>query len=312
MLRNFLEALQITGAIKSLKRVVLVTGAKQYGLHFGRPKNPMVESDPRVDDPSRPPNFYYCQQDILKELSASASWDWVVTYPNDVIGVASNNFMNLTTSLGLYATVCKEMGGEMPWPGSETFYHAATTFTSSKLQADFCIWAALEPKCGNQAFNVVNGDVESWQSLWLKVAVRFGCTVPKDQLSRKADSSLYTKTEISDKPPIINHASAMGLEGSNLLRPSTLEGRIDLTKWSQREDVKAAWTQLAKREGLSEDVFAKSPWGFLFFVLGRDYDIIISMSKAREYGWTGYKDTWAALNEAFGTLEEIKVLPKRR
>ena len=31
MLRNFLDALDFTGASKKLKRVVLVTGAKQYG-----------------------------------------------------------------------------------------------------------------------------------------------------------------------------------------------------------------------------------------------------------------------------------------
>ena len=311
MLRNFLEALQITGAIKSLKRIVLVTGAKQYGLQFGRTKNPMVESDPRIDDPGRPPNFYYYQQDILKEMAASASWDWVVTYANDVIGFASNNFMNLTTTLGLYAAVSKEMGGELTWPGGETFYHAATSFTDSKLHAAFCLWAALEPKCGNQTFNVVNGDVESWQSLWPKVAARFGCTVPKDQLSRKLDPSLSTLQDLSDKPPIMLQASSMGLEGSSLLKPSTLEGRIDVTKWSQREDVKAAWMRLAKRKVLDEDVFARAPWGFLLFVLGRDYDIIISMSKAREYGWTGYKDTWTAFDEVFSELESAGMLPKR-
>lgn len=35
MLRNFLQALHKTGAIKSLKRVILVTGAKIYGVHLG-------------------------------------------------------------------------------------------------------------------------------------------------------------------------------------------------------------------------------------------------------------------------------------
>ena len=44
MLTNFLDALDDTGASKKLKRVILVTGAKQYGLHLGRTKNPMQES----------------------------------------------------------------------------------------------------------------------------------------------------------------------------------------------------------------------------------------------------------------------------
>ena len=67
MLHNFISALSETGATKLLKRFILVTGAKQYGLHLGRVKTPMEESDPRIDGPGRPPNFYYRQQDILAE-----------------------------------------------------------------------------------------------------------------------------------------------------------------------------------------------------------------------------------------------------
>lgn len=88
MLRNFLEALDITGAAKKLKRVILVTGAKQYGVHLGPPKNPMEESDLWIQGEDRPPNFYYNQQRILHEYSKRGGWEWVVTYPNDVIGVA--------------------------------------------------------------------------------------------------------------------------------------------------------------------------------------------------------------------------------
>ena len=67
MLENFLTALDITGASKSVKRVILTTGAKQYGLHLGVPKQPMEESDAWLSDSDRPPNFYYAQQKILAE-----------------------------------------------------------------------------------------------------------------------------------------------------------------------------------------------------------------------------------------------------
>lgn len=59
MLENFLKALKMTGASKSIKRVVLTTGAKQYGVHLGRPKDPMEEHDKWLADSDRPPNFYY-------------------------------------------------------------------------------------------------------------------------------------------------------------------------------------------------------------------------------------------------------------
>ena len=51
-------------------------------------------------------------------------------------------------------------------------------------------------------------------------------------------------------------------------------------------------------------------WWFLDFVLGRDFDLVISMSKARSFGWKGYKDTWDSLNETFDDLETNKILPK--
>lgn len=123
MLRNFLEALAITGAEKRLKRVTLSTLLKQYGVHLGQPKNSMVEDDHGLEDSDRPPNLFYDQQRILKDLCKGKSWDWVVTYPQDVIGVAKSNFMNLSTSLGLYAAVSKVLpGSQLIFPSSLAFY----------------------------------------------------------------------------------------------------------------------------------------------------------------------------------------------
>ncbi|KAL9122308.1 MAG: hypothetical protein Q9187_001136 [Circinaria calcarea] len=309
MVRNFLDALAITGANRKLKRVLLTTGAKQYGVHLGPVKVPMEESDPWIDGPGRPPNFYYAQQNIIKDHAAKASWDWVVTYPNDVIGVAKGNFMNLATSIGLYAAISKELGGEMPFPGSETFYTRFDSFTSSRLHASFSLWAALEPKCSNQAFNVVNGEAESWQNLFPKLAKRFGCKIPPKQFASPADKEASSVVRLAEAPPIADFpASALGLEGS--VHQGAVEQRIDLVKWSQRDDVRKAWESLAEREALDKEAFEKATWGFLGFVLGRNYDLVISMGKARKFGWSGYVDTWEALNVCFGELEEEKSLPK--
>lgn len=45
MLHNFLHALMVSGVISKVKRVILVTGAKQYGVHLGQVKGPLEESD---------------------------------------------------------------------------------------------------------------------------------------------------------------------------------------------------------------------------------------------------------------------------
>lgn len=77
MLANFLDALAITGAEKKLKRVILTTGAKQYGVHLGPVKVPMEETDPWLEGEDWPKNFYYRQQHILKEKAQGKGWDWV-------------------------------------------------------------------------------------------------------------------------------------------------------------------------------------------------------------------------------------------
>jgi hypothetical protein len=80
MLQNFLSALELTSAANFVRRIILVTGAKQYNLHQGVPRNPMFESDAWLTDKSWGPNFYYNQQDILKSFCEKNSHiSWVVT-----------------------------------------------------------------------------------------------------------------------------------------------------------------------------------------------------------------------------------------
>ena len=75
MLRNVVEAVQ--QASPALRKVVLVTGAKFYGIQWGASSTPCRESDPR----QLPPNFYYDQEDWLREASRSARWRWVNLIP---------------------------------------------------------------------------------------------------------------------------------------------------------------------------------------------------------------------------------------
>jgi nucleoside-diphosphate-sugar epimerase len=324
MLSNFLTALEKTGALNDVKRIILVCGAKQYGVHLGMPKQPMLEDAPWLTDTSKwPPNFYYNQQNILHKFCEEKGKEWVVTYPNDVIGFAMGNFMNLSSAVALYALVSKELSPDgLVFPGSPDFYTKFDSFTNSKLHAEFCAWAALEPRAANQAFNVVNGDVESWQNLWPKIADYFGTKVKPDQfksayssgisssLSKLIGGDASSTMDMAAQPPISVEASTIGLEGTPALQPNKVEQQIDLVKWSQRSDVKEAWERIAEREGLDKENFDKATWGFLGFCLGRKFDLVISMSKARECGWTGYRDTWHSLKSVFDEMKKGGVLPK--
>ena len=63
----------IDRAAPHLKRVVLVTGTKYYGVHLGPLKTPMRETDPR----HMPPNYYFDQIDWLTAYQRGKEWDWV-------------------------------------------------------------------------------------------------------------------------------------------------------------------------------------------------------------------------------------------
>ncbi|WP_201703635.1 hypothetical protein [Paraburkholderia kirstenboschensis] len=53
----------------NLQHVTLMQGGKAYGVHIGPIPSPAKESDPR----HMPPNFYYDQEDFLRESSFGKS-----------------------------------------------------------------------------------------------------------------------------------------------------------------------------------------------------------------------------------------------
>src|SRR3954462_1121964 len=64
LLRNTLDGLAGAGA--PLEHVTLYQGGKAYGAHMGFFNTPAKETDPRIIQP----NFYYDQEDLLREVAA--------------------------------------------------------------------------------------------------------------------------------------------------------------------------------------------------------------------------------------------------
>lgn len=322
LLSNFLEALELTGAVRCIKRFILTCGFKQYGVHIGPAKQPLLEDDPILEGEaggvSWPPIFYYKQQRILADAARKGDWEWVATLPEDVLGYARGNFMNEATALGLYCVVSKALpGSELPFPGSKANYFAFNCWTSANLHAKFCLWAAVAPGAGNQIFNVMNGDTESFQNLWPRLAARFGCRIPDPMFPNGGvpDTKGYKNYESStirlqNKPPLKVLASQLGLSVDPISEtPPTLFLQVDPEKWAKRDDVDKAWSLLRGKYDLDQRAWEKATWSFLTMTLGRDWSCVGSMSKARKLGWTGYADTWTELEETFQILEKEGVLP---
>ncbi|KAJ5232577.1 hypothetical protein N7468_005533 [Penicillium chermesinum] len=322
LLSNFLEALESTGAAKRIKRFILTCGFKQYGVHIGPAEQRLLEGDPLLEQSRRkvswPPIFYYDQQRILAHAAKRGGWEWVATLPENVLGYAPGNFMNEAMALGLYCVVSKILpGSELPFPGSKANYFTFNCWTSANLHAKFCLWAAKAPGAGNQIFNVMNGDTESFQNLWPRLASRFGCRIPDPMFPhggtpgtqgfKAYDSSTIRLQNI---PLLKSAAAALGLSADPILEnPPTLFLQIDPEKWAKRADVSTAWAILRNKYGLDQRAWEKATWSFLTTTLGRDWSCVGSMSKARKLGWTGYADTWEELEETFQVLEREGVLP---
>jgi nucleoside-diphosphate-sugar epimerase len=169
--RMFANALSaIDAAAKGLQHVSLVQGTKYYGQHLGPFKTPAKETDPR------PPiqHFYYDQQDLLMRLREGKAWSWSATRPHVICGFALGNPLNIVSILAVYATLLREMGLPLTFPGKPGAFTSIYQATDANLLARAMIWMATTPACADQAFNVTNGDFFRYQNLWPAFARHFG------------------------------------------------------------------------------------------------------------------------------------------
>ena len=111
MLVNSVTA--ITRASPRLKRVVLVTGTKYYGVHLGPLKTPMRETDPRHTGP----NYYFDQIDWLTAYQRGKKWDWVELRPQTLCGFSPGSPMSILPAIAVYTAISKELCLPLRFPG---------------------------------------------------------------------------------------------------------------------------------------------------------------------------------------------------
>ena len=172
MLRNLFEPL--IAASPGLEHVSLLHGTKAYGVHhpsvgWSASRFPLREREPRIDHP----NFYFVQEDYLRERQAHASWGLTVFRPTVIYGDAPGNNMNAIPALGAYAALLRERGEPLHFPGQDTLpgLHEAL---DARIMAAALGWAATSPAARGGTFNLTNGDVFTWQNVWPAIARALG------------------------------------------------------------------------------------------------------------------------------------------
>jgi nucleoside-diphosphate-sugar epimerase len=165
----------IDGASQRLERVVLVTGTKYYGSHLGPYKTPAREDDPRHAGA----NYYFDQIDWLTAFQRGKRWNWTELRPQTLCGFAPGTAMSIVPVIAVYAAMRKELGLPLAFPGKA--WSSLYQVTDSAHFAEAAWWAATEPRCANQAYNITNGDYFRWQHVWPRIARVFDLPAAEPQ-----------------------------------------------------------------------------------------------------------------------------------
>jgi hypothetical protein len=190
-LSNFLEALP-QASIKP-KRIMLQTGAKNYGLHLGPTSIPQEESDPRV---LLEPNFYYPQEDFLFDYCKKHGIHWNVARPSFILGAVPDAAMNVCFPIAVYAAVCKHLGHTLAYPGDLKAWEVPQVQSSSMMNGYLEEWSVLTDKAADQAFNAFDDSAFTWGKFWPKLAKLYDL-----EYSRPDPNGKYQKIVQREDPP---------------------------------------------------------------------------------------------------------------
>ena len=164
MFANLIDPLAATG---KLRHVSLLQGAKAYGAHFHPVSIPLREDQPR--DPH--PNFYWLQEDSLREASARHGFSFTIWRPQVLLGAAPGVAMNPVIPIGAYAAITRERGLPFAMPGGG---NAIWELVDAGLLAEAMAWATDAGSAVCQTLNITNGDVFCLRNAWPALAASLG------------------------------------------------------------------------------------------------------------------------------------------
>ena len=265
MLRNLLEPLTTRGS--ALAHVSLLQGTKAYGVHLHPVAVPARESSPR--DPHE--NFYWLQEDWLRERALEHGFGFTIWRPQLVFGGQLGVAMNLIPVIGAYGAICRELGLPMGYPGGPSNILEAT---DARLLARAFAWAADAPAARGATFNVTNGDVFVWRNVWPALCEALGVEAGPDT-PRPMASWLPGQAETWDRT-VARHG----------LRPVGLAGLL----------------------GESHHY---ADFCFGFHAKAPPPPVIVSTIRLREAGFGDCIDTERMFREWFGVLQAKRILPPR-
>ncbi|KAI4924640.1 hypothetical protein J4E85_007757 [Alternaria conjuncta] len=293
--KNFLGALPIAN-IKP-KRFLLQTGGKNYGMHIGRGRNPIVESDPQPKHLS--PNFYYHQEDLLfKFCEQHPETDWNIIMPAAVIGAVQSAAMNTFLAYGVYAAVQAHRKQPLQYPSDFHSWQSGYTHSTARLTGYLSEWAVLEDSAKNQRFNAQDGELISWDRFWNELARWFGVDTV---LGPEEDESKYeSKYFAGGKDCPLGYGP-----------PIELKLAHSLCKWAEDPAVPKAWEEMMEQSNgqLTVNIPEKDKQTLVMADFSFTYLGTLSGTKVRKFGFSGFVDTIESVFETYQDMAKLGMLP---
>jgi nucleoside-diphosphate-sugar epimerase len=157
MIQNFFDPLEKAAA--KLKHVTVLQGTKAYGVHIEPFPVPARERWPRHQHE----NFYWLQEDYIRERQQGKAWNWTILRPQLVFGEAIKGNLNALPAIAAHCCLEHEAGRSVGYTGGPPLLFEAV---DTQLLARSMEWAANTPICGGEHFNICNGDVFTFENLW--------------------------------------------------------------------------------------------------------------------------------------------------
>lgn len=220
----------------------------------------------------------------LKPLSVSAPTDLALNDDNiDKIWpghTSKPNGMNSALTYAMYFLVQKELAQQAPMPTNQIYWTGVDDCSDAGLIADLTVWATITAKASNQAFNAVNGDYIQWRYMWPRIAAYLGAEASSD----------------------VAFAKAAPKEGA-------VQQEFSFVEWAV--DKQPVWDRLCDKAGVPEakQTWAAGTWAFQDWVFQRAWCSTLSFNKAREFGYTGFRNSYKSITGAFENFRECKQIP---
>lgn len=296
LFKNMLDALPQAGLTP--KRILLQTGGKNYGMHIGRVRTPLVESDPQPTHLS--PNFYYEQERLLFEYcNTHTDTHWNIVMPAGVIGAVANGAMNSFFPFGVYAATQARKGEPLVFGGDFAQWQFESASSTARLMGYLSEWAVLEEKCQDQRFNAQDGSPFSFDRFFHELARWFGVEAGVKAPEEGAEYKHNFQLPGGEKGPL-------GY-GPDLDMKKT----FTLEEWASESRNRETWRTLMDESGgqLTTDPFEEDTSRFFMGDFVYTPFGTLSMNKVRRFGFNGFVDSFESIFEAFKEFEKYGMLP---